>query len=134
MTYVWLASKQNLFSIISLRHSVQNCWQTRMAIAKHPAYKTPPKKEGIFKSAFSKTLLQFSSKTSLHGIRHVNDTRGNRYTRAFWFIIPIFCFFCAIALMVIKWCMHSDGSMANLISPFRSHFWCVTKGTRHGSI
>lgn len=71
-----------------------------MAIAKNSQSKTPKKKEGIFKIALSLTWDQFSSTTSIHGLKHVNDPRGNRWTRIFWSTVPVFCFICASALMV----------------------------------
>lgn len=71
-----------------------------MAIARNPIKKTPKKKQGALKRAVSLTWDQFSSTTSIHGVKHVNDPRGNRLTKAFWIFVPIFCLTCAIALMV----------------------------------
>lgn len=73
-----------------------------MAIAKNPTKTTSKTKEGVglFKRALELTWLQFSSTTSIHGLKHVNDPRGNRFTRIYWSIIPLTCFICAIALMV----------------------------------
>lgn len=70
-----------------------------MAIAKNPTKTTPKKKEGIFGRALTVTWEQFTSTTTIHGLKHVNDPRGNRYTKLFWILVPIFCFICAIALM-----------------------------------
>ena len=70
-----------------------------MAIAKNPGKKTPKKKEGILNRALTLTWEQFTSTTTIHGLKHFNDPRGNRFTKFFWVFIPFFCFLCAIALM-----------------------------------
>jgi acid-sensing ion channel, other len=72
---------------------------SRMAIAKTPLKKTPEKKEGLFKRSLNLTWEQFTSTTTIHGLKHVNDPRGNRFTKFFWISVPFFCFLCAIALM-----------------------------------
>ena len=71
-----------------------------MAIAKHSTQKNLERNENAFKQALSITWFQFTSTCSIHGLKHVNDPRGNRLTRSFWTFIPIFCFICAITLMV----------------------------------
>jgi Amiloride-sensitive sodium channel len=70
-----------------------------MAIAKNPTKTSPKKKERIFSRAFVETWEQFTSTTTIHGLKHVNDPRGNRFTKLFWIFVPVFCFVCAIALM-----------------------------------
>lgn len=87
-----------------------------MAIAKRTAQLSPEKKESVFKRALSTTWLQFSSTATIHGkvghnlieilivaassgVKHVNDPRGNTFTRVFWGFTPVFCFLCATALM-----------------------------------
>lgn len=87
-----------------------------MAIAKRTPQKTPEKRESIFKRAFAETWVQFATTTTIHGefrkkfywnpnftassgVKHANDQRGNKLSRAFWVVTPIFCFLCACALM-----------------------------------
>lgn len=91
-----------------------------MAIAKNPTKKAPEREAGVFRKALGLTWLQFTSTTSLHGnlptppayrfipayslhlnlgIKHVNDPRGNRFTRIFWVLAPVVSCMCAIALM-----------------------------------
>lgn len=68
-----------------------------MAISKNPSEITK-KKTGIFKRALSITCVQFTTTTSIHGLKHINDSRS-KATRFFWAFVPIVCFFFAIALM-----------------------------------
>ncbi|CRL08251.1 CLUMA_CG020926, isoform A [Clunio marinus] len=53
----------------------------------------------IFKSALELTWKQFTSTTSIHGLKNTSDSRGTIKTRITWATITIICFICAIILM-----------------------------------
>jgi Amiloride-sensitive sodium channel len=78
-----------------------------MAIAKNSknlkkksTEKSEKPKLSAFKSAVSLTLDQFLESTTVHGMKHINDARGNKFTKLYWISIIAICFCCAIALMV----------------------------------
>lgn len=60
-----------------------------------------PKKaqSGTFKRALKLTLEQFLDRTPIHGMKHILDSRGNKYTKCYWISIIFICFVSAAALM-----------------------------------
>jgi len=69
-----------------------------MAIAKNVPKKAI--KNASWKRAWTVTYEQFTSTSTIHGLKHVNDPRGTRATRSFWTLVPLICFLCAITLMI----------------------------------
>lgn len=63
--------------------------------------RNPPKKaqSGTFKRALKLTLEQFLDRTPIHGMKHILDSRGNKYTKCYWISIIFICFVSAAALM-----------------------------------
>lgn len=88
---------------IKSRQVIYNCdiiaISQEMAIAKTPL-KQQPKESGIFVRAIKLSAEQFAAHTTIHGLKHVLDSRGNRGSRVFWILIPLICFTLAIVLMV----------------------------------
>ncbi|CAO1344894.1 unnamed protein product [Diamesa hyperborea] len=69
-----------------------------MAIVKGKAVKVS--KKIVFYKAASLTWDQFTSTTTIHGLKHINDPRGTKATKIFWILVPLICFMCGISLMV----------------------------------
>lgn len=38
-------------------------------------------RKGIFLKAFYKTWDQFATRTTIHGVKYINDPNGNHYTK-----------------------------------------------------
>ena len=74
-----------------------------MAKAKNSkiSYQNSPKnaQSGTFKRALKLTLQQFLDRTPIHGMKHILDSRGNKYTKFYWISIIFICFVSAAALM-----------------------------------
>lgn len=72
--------------------------------------------------SFTKNSFKNSFFFASSGVKHANDQRGNKFTRAFWVIAPMFCFLCAIALM------------ATFLMRYKSNPTRINVDTNYGSI
>jgi hypothetical protein len=57
------------------------------------------RKESVFGRAFKLTMSQFLDSTTIHGMKHINEPRANKFTKLYWIFIIFTCFVSAVVLM-----------------------------------
>lgn len=81
-----------------------------------------PKPNSHLRTAIKITWTQFAKRTSIHGVKYVNDPKGTILTKAIWICVCIACFVIANTLVSTFW------------SRYKSNPTRMNIETNHGSL